>query len=111
MILPMFPSDPAVQVALVGIITTIITTIGVVVVALIASWHRGKGEGPDAALRDRIDILSDRIADLQYDQASLRDRLEDVTAQSEAKSIIIRRLRNGLSEPEEGMSDDDGGDP
>ena len=111
MILPVFPSDPAVQVAAIGIITTIITTIGVVVVALISSWRKGKEEGSDAALRERIGVLNDRIADLQYDKASLRDRLDDAIADSEAKSIIIRRLRNGLSEPEEGMSDDDGGDP
>lgn len=64
--------DPTVQVAFVGILTTIITTTGVVVVALVNN-KKERGSAAEGAivatLRERITLREEQILDLRADVA------------------------------------------
>jgi gamma-glutamyl phosphate reductase len=74
------PNDPAVQVAVVGILTTLITTLGVVFVALLNNKRERAGaaeEGIEATLRERLTLRDERIADLIEDKRNLQARLDE----------------------------------
>lgn len=94
--------DPNVQVALVSVFATLITTSGVVAVAMINNRKerdKAAGEGVDAALDDK-DILGSMLAlmsDVQRKEAiivELKKKVRDLTAE-------IKRLREQLNQPEE----------
>ncbi len=70
-------TDPTTQVALVGIITTFITTMGVVFVAITNNRRERGGaadEGVESTLRERLALRDEQIADLKADNADLRKR-------------------------------------
>lgn len=99
----MLSDDPTVQISIIGIITTLITTIGVVLVAALTSRkavddHRD--DDMEASLRERIALRDDQIADLRADREALRDRLEDALAENRRSRTIIARLREGIGESE-----------
>lgn len=89
------PSDPTVQVAAIGIITTFITTLGVIVVAVL----NNRKERTDAAetgieetLRERIILRDEQIMDLKDEVAH--------------KEQIIQRLKAKIAELEKGKNDE-----
>lgn len=66
------PNDPTVQVAAIGIFTTLITTAGVIVVAIINNRRERGGaaqEGIEETLRERIVLRDEQIADLKSEVA------------------------------------------
>lgn len=69
--------DPTVQVAFVGILTTLVTTTGVVVVALVNN-KKERGSAAEGAiittLRERITLRDEQIQDLKAD-VNERDHL------------------------------------
>lgn len=64
--------DPTVQVALIGIFTTVVTTIGVIGVAVLNS-RKERGSAAESAmertLRERITLRDEQIADLREELA------------------------------------------
>lgn len=69
--------DATVQVALVGIFTTMVTTAGVVIVAMINNRKERGGAAESAmerTLRERIVLRDEQIADLRSDLEE-RDRM------------------------------------
>lgn len=83
----MMPSDPTVQVAAVGIFTTFITTIGVIVVAVLNNKKErtdAAQEGIEETLRERILLRDEQILDLKDEVAH--------------KEQIIQRLKADLKE-------------
>lgn len=81
------PSDPTVQVAAVGIFTTLITTIGVIVVAIINNKKERGGaanEAVEETLRERIILRDEQIQDLKDEVAH--------------KETIIQRLKTEIRE-------------
>lgn len=81
--------DATVQVAFVGIFTTLVTTAGVVVVAIINN-RRERGQAAESAmertLRERIVLRDEQIADLKADLAE-RDRI----IEQQAEELKLRR--------------------
>lgn len=81
--------DVTVQVAFVGILTTMVTTAGVVLVAIINN-RKERGQAAESAmertLRERIILRDEQIADLKVDLAE-RDR---IIAQ-QAEELELRR--------------------
>lgn len=75
--------EPMVQVAIIGIVTTLITTAGIVVAAIVNSLKE-RGDTADSAiemtLRERIVLRDEQIADLREDLA-------------EKDAIILRLLK------------------
>jgi len=75
--------DPTVQVALIGIFITIITTIGLVVVTVINS-RREKSDSAQKALesvhRERIEFKDEIIADLRSDLVDAYREIKNLTA-------------------------------
>jgi hypothetical protein len=72
------PNDPTVQVAVVGVLTTFITTLGVIVVAVINNKKERTGaadEGVEATLRERLALRDEQLADLRGDVAELELQL------------------------------------
>lgn len=81
------PSDPTVQVAAVGIFTTLITTIGVIIVAVLNNKKErtdAATEGIEETLRERILLRDEQILDLRDEVAH--------------KEQIIQRLKAELKE-------------
>lgn len=71
-------TDPTTQVALVGIITTFITTGGVILVALMNNQRERGGaadEGVESTLRERIALRDEQIVELKDDMKDLREQL------------------------------------
>lgn len=99
-------SDPAILVALVGVITTLITTLGVVFVAVINNRRERSNaaeEGIEATLRERILLRDERIIDLKNQVDSLRNDKERLQLQSddqletiEENLLLIRHLRRQI---------------
>jgi hypothetical protein len=84
------PNDTTVQVAVVGIFTTLITTIGVIVVAIINNRKERGGaanEAVEETLRERIILRDEQILDLKDEVAH--------------KEAIIQRLKNKIKELED----------
>lgn len=81
------PSDPAVQVAAVSIFTTFITTIGIIIVAVLNNKKErtdAASEGIEETLRERILLRDEQILDLR-DEVAFKDQ-------------IIQRLEADLKE-------------
>jgi predicted RNase H-like nuclease (RuvC/YqgF family) len=97
----MLPSDPAVQVALVGIFSTLITTIGVIFVAVLNNNKEREGaadQGVEATLRERIALRDEQLAELREDISELRTQLaEAMHLNSELRSEVTR-LRERLAQ-------------
>lgn len=83
--------DPSLQVAMVGILTTFVTTSGVVVVAVMNN-KKERGQAAESAiiatLRERITLRDEQIMDLRADVAD-RDH-------------VIAQLRETIELQEEG---------
>lgn len=93
------PSDPAVQVALVGIFTTFITTAGVILVAVINNRKERTGaadEGVEATLRERLALRDEQIADLRADIVELRAQLAEAIQTNTDLQTELRELREKL---------------
>lgn len=89
------PSDPTVQVAVVGILTTFITTAGVIIVAVL----NNKKERTDAAQEGIEETLRERIL--------LRDeQIQDLKDEVAHKETIIQRLKSKIAELEKGNDDE-----
>lgn len=81
--------DPTVQVAFIGIITTVVTTAGVVAVAIVNNKKERGGsanEGVEAVLRERVAQNEGYIAMLERD--------------NHRKELLIQDLREQLREAE-----------
>lgn len=95
------PSDPAVQVALVGVFATLITTIGVVVAAVINNRKERTGaadQGVEATLRERIALRDEQIEDLRADITELRAQLAEANRINAELQEELRQLRTQLEE-------------
>lgn len=100
------PKDPTVQVAIIGVMTTLITTAGVIIAAMVNNRRERSGSsqaGIEATLRERITLRDEQILDLREEKADLRTRLDAALAENEEKTLLIRHLREELanSKPEE----------
>lgn len=71
--------DPTVQVALIGICVTVITTIGLVVVAILNS-RRERGDSAQRAMervhRERLSLKDEIIQELRLDVTELNAKIE-----------------------------------
>lgn len=95
------PNDPTVQVAAIGIFTTLITTMGVIVVAVLNNKRERGGAadaGVEATLRERLALRDEQIQDLKQDKIDLRTRLDSALEENEEKTMLIRHLREELAE-------------
>jgi hypothetical protein len=99
----MLPSDPTAQVAAIGIFTTFITTIGVILVAILNN-RKERGDAADSgvelALREQVAVREERIIlrdeqirDLQGDVTALKSRLAEEIEGNEMKSAVIASLQ------------------
>lgn len=100
------PKDPTVQVAIIGVMTTMITTAGVIIAAMVNNRRERTGSsaaGIEATLRERITLRDEQILDLREEKADLRARLDTALAENEEKTLLIRHLREELAaaRPEE----------
>ena len=95
------PSEPTVQVAAIGIITTLITTAGIIVVAIMNN-KRERGHaadaGVEATLRERITLRDEQILDLREEKEDLRRRLGQALEEIEEKTMLIVHLRAELAQ-------------
>lgn len=82
----MSAADAAVQVAIIGIVTTIITTLGVIVVAIFNN-KKERGNAAESAmertLRERIVLRDEQIADLHADVAEKEMYIQRLLAKLE----------------------------
>ena len=102
------PRDAAVQVALVSIITTLITTTGILIVAFLNNRREREGsaeEGIAAILRERITLREERITGLTADKVALTVQLSTALEENGEKTMLIRQLRRELHEAREGRDD------
>lgn len=72
--------DSTVQVAAIGVIATIVTTVGIIVVAMINN-RKERGTAAESAMEQvlgqRITLRDEQIADLKQDVAELEEKLVD----------------------------------
>jgi hypothetical protein len=72
--------DATVQVALIGIITTIVTTFGVIIVAVVNN-RKERGSAAESAmertLRERIILRDEQIEDLKVDVAERDQKIAE----------------------------------
>lgn len=97
------PNDPTVQVAIVGVLTTFITTLGVILVAVLNNKKERGGaaeEGIAATLRERITLRDEQLLELREDKADLRRQLDAALEENEEKTMLIRHLRDELAAKE-----------
>lgn len=96
----MIPSDPTAQVAAIGILTTFITTVGVILVAVLNN-RKERGDaadaGVEAALRERIALRDEQISDRDHDIADLRERLSESEKTGNFKSELIEKLHGEIA--------------
>lgn len=95
--------DPTVQVAGIGIITTLIATSGVVLAAVVNNKRERSGaasSGIEQTLRERITLRDERIEDLQEDKARLQLKLDEALALVEEKTLLVHHMRKALAECE-----------
>jgi len=95
------PNDPTVQVAAIGILTTLITTLGVITVAVLNNKRERGGAadaGVEATLRERLALRDEQILDLREEKTDLRTRLDAALEENEEKTMLIRHLREELAE-------------
>lgn len=93
------PNDPAVQVAVVGIVTTLITTLGVVFVALLNNKKErtsAADQGVEAVLRERVTLKDEQIQDLNEDKRNLQARLNQALEETQEARELIKLLRSQL---------------
>jgi len=80
------PDDPTVQIAAIGIITTLITTAGIIVVAVLNNRKERSGaaqEGIEGTLRERILLRDEQIADLREELVHKERIIERLKAKIE----------------------------
>lgn len=79
------PNDPTVQVAAVGIFTTLITTVGVIIVAIINNRKERGGaanEAVEETLRERILLRDEQIMDLKGEVAHKESIIQRLKAEN-----------------------------
>lgn len=95
----MLPKDPTVQVAMVGVMTTLITTLGVIFVAIVNNRKERSGaadEGVEATLRERLTLRDEQILDLREDIVNLKNRLVHAQEENQEKTDLIEHLTGEL---------------
>lgn len=93
------PGDPTVQVAIVGVLATLITTLGVVFVAVINNRKERGGaadEGVEAALRERLTLRDEQLADLRADVAELEAKLARAGVRNQELQQKLDEMREKL---------------
>lgn len=91
--------EATVQVALIGIITTIVTTLGVIVAAIVNSKRERSNAAESAmerTLRERIVLRDEQLADLREDVADRDDIIADRNAQIAERDRRIEQLQENL---------------
>lgn len=89
----------AVTVAAIGIFTTLISTVGIVIAAMVNNRRERSGSadaGITATLRERLALRDEQIEDLKNDKQDLARRLDDALSQVEEKTLLVRHLRAEL---------------
>lgn len=74
------PTEPTVQVAMVGIVATFVTVLGAILTAVINNRKERQGaaeEGMEAALRERIVLRDEQLLALREENERLHLRLEE----------------------------------
>lgn len=93
------PGDPTVQVAIVGVLATLITTLGVVFVAVINNRKERGGaadEGVEAALRERLTLRDEQLADLRADVHELEAKLARAGVRNRELQEQLVRMKEKL---------------
>lgn len=93
--------EPTVQVAVIGILTTLITTAGVVIAAIVNNKRERTSSasgGVEAALRERITLKDEQLADLREDKIILQRRLDEALAVLDEKDMLVKHLRRELAD-------------
>jgi len=106
------PNDPTVQVAAIGIITTLITTVGVILVAIMNNKRERGGAadaGVEVTLRERITLRDEQLLELRDEKKDLVHRLDTALAEVEEKTWLIRHLREELTTARRDEADDKAG--
>lgn len=91
--------DPTVQVAVVGIVTTLITTAGVVLAAIVNNRRERAGSansGVEAALRERIVLKDEQLQDLRNDVRLLQARLDEALTALDEKTMLVQHFKKEL---------------
>lgn len=76
--------DPTAQVAIIGVATTTVTTIGVIAAAMFNNKRErtsSADSGVTATLRERIALKDEQIDDLREDKLRLQVRLDEILAE------------------------------
>jgi hypothetical protein len=80
--------DPTIQLGIYGVITAIVSTLGVVVVALINN-RKERSDSAEAGivvtLRERITLRDEQIEDLEQQIAELNEKVAELTRRLEEK--------------------------
>lgn len=97
----LLPRDPTVQVAAVGIVTTFITTAGVLLVALVNNRKErldAADAGIMASMRERLALRDEQLQDCRDDRITLQHRLDVALEEIEEKTMLVRHLRTELEQ-------------
>jgi hypothetical protein len=101
------PKDPTVQVAFIGVVTTFITTIGVILVAVMNNKRERRSAadvGVEVTLRERLTLRDEQIAELREDKADLRERLDAALEEVQEKTALVVMLQQELQQCKEGRT-------
>lgn len=91
--------EPTVQVAIIGVATTMITTTGVIIVAFVNNRRERSSAatgGVESTLRERITLKDEQLQDLRDDKARLQARLDVALEALDEKDILVQHLRDEL---------------
>lgn len=94
------PKDATVQVALIGIITTLITTAGIVLVTIINNRKERGGAadaGVEGMLRERIVLRDEQILDLKRDLEEALAERDAAREENEEKTLLLHAARQELA--------------
>lgn len=95
------PSEPSVQVALIGIVVSFITTAGIVLVALINNKKERGGAadaGVEATLRERLTLRDEQILDLKSERDEALADLQAAKEEIEEKTLLLHSLTQELQD-------------
>lgn len=93
--------EPTVQVAIVGIATTFITTLGVILAAFVNNKRERTGSaagGVEQTLRERITLKDEQLSDLREDKTGLQVKLDSALTALDEKDQLVEYLRKELAD-------------
>lgn len=96
--------EPTVQVAIIGIFTTLITASGVVIAAIVNNKRERTGAaagGVESTLRERLLLKDERLVDLQEDKARLQARLDEALEANDENVQLTEMLRSEMAVKEQ----------